>query len=214
LFLTGGCWSTIEGIVLLDGDLLRDRHNFVSVHFYSPFLFTHQGAWWTVPFAKGTIGVPYPASAGSLEATLSLTRARFHSMSPAPGFDPIAAERKAESEIGNYFSEGQGPAQIEASMSQLADWQRLQRVAPDQIVFTEFGAVKQTVDGVEIDRASRARWLHDTAGAVENHGWGWTVYVLRDDPFGLYVHEGDRHPDQILLRALRLDVSADDAITR
>jgi endoglucanase len=214
LFLTGGCWSTIEGAVLLDGDLLRDRHNFVSVHFYLPFLFTHQGAWWTVPFVRGTIGVPYPASVGSVEATLSLTRARFQSLSPAPDFDPVSAERKAELEIGKYFNERQGPAQIEDSMRQLADWQRRESVNPDQIVFTEFGAVKQTIDGVEFDRASRARWLHDTSSAIASRGWGWTVYVLRDDPFGLYVHEGDRHPDQNLLRALRLDVSADDTFSR
>ena len=60
LFLTGGCWSNIEGIVLLDSDLLRDRRNFVSVHFYYPFLFTHQSAPWTLPYLAGTIGVPFP----------------------------------------------------------------------------------------------------------------------------------------------------------
>ena len=66
LFLTGGCWSNIEGIVQLDTDLLHDRRNFVSVHFYYPFLFTHQSATWSMPYLAGTIGVPYPASAGSL----------------------------------------------------------------------------------------------------------------------------------------------------
>ena len=77
LFLTGGCWSNIEGIVQLDTDLLHDRHNFVSVHFYYPFLFTHQSATWSMPYLAGTIGVPYPASAGSLAETLELTRAHF-----------------------------------------------------------------------------------------------------------------------------------------
>ncbi len=206
LFLTGGCWSNIEGIVVLDTDLLRDRRNFVSVHFYYPFLFTHQGATWTMPYLAGTIGVPFPASAGSLDDTLSLTRARFRTVTLAPGVDRQAAEAKAESEIRRYFQEAQGPAQIGQWMNQVADWQARQRVDSDRIVFTEFGAMKQTIEGVEIDRASRARWLRDTSAAIESHGWGWTAFVLRDDPFGLYVRESDRDPDPRLMRALRLDV--------
>jgi hypothetical protein len=94
-------------------------------------------------------------------------------------------------------------------MNQVADWQQRERVDSDRIVFTEFGAMKQQIDGVEIDRASRARWLRDTSATIESHGWGWTAYVLLDDPFGLYVRPSDRYPDPALLRALRLDVPDD-----
>ena len=207
LFLTGGCWSNIEGIVRLDTDLLRDRRNFVSVHFYYPFLFTHQSATWTIPYLAGTIGVPYPASTGSLDETLSLTRDHFKTVELKPGVDRNAAEQKAEAEIRRYFREAQGPAQVEEWMNQVADWQQRERVDSDRIVFTEFGAMKQTIDGVEIDRPSRARWLRDTSSAIESHGWGWTAYVLRDDPFGLYVRESDRNPDPQLLQALGLGMS-------
>jgi endoglucanase len=210
LFITGGCWSNIEGIVLLDTDLLRDRRNFVSVHFYYPFLFTHQGATWTTPYLAGVIGVPYPASAGSFDETLSLARDRFKTVRLGGGVDRVAAERTAETEIARYFREAQGPAQVEEWMNKVADWQHRQRVDSDRIVFTEFGAMKQTIDGVEIDRASRARWLRDTASAIASRGWGWTVYVLRDDPFGLYVYESDHNPDPQLLHALGLDTAKDD----
>jgi endoglucanase len=149
--------------------------------------------------------VPFPASAGSLDDTLALTRARFKTVALAPGADRVAAQAKAESEIQRYFGEAQGPAQIEEWMNKVADWQRRQQVDSDRIVFTEFGAMKQTIDTVEIDRASRARWLRDTSSSIESHGWGWTAYVLRDDPFGLYAHRTDRYPDSQLLRALRLD---------
>ena len=209
LFLTGGCWSNIEGIVRLDGDLLRDPRNFVSVHFYYPFLFTHQSATWTIPYLAGTMGVPYPASAGSLDETLSLTREHFENVELKPSVDRNAAQQKAETEIRRYFREAQGPAQVEEWMNKVADWQQRERVDSDRIVFTEFGAMKQTVDGVEIDRASRARWLRDTSSAIESHGWGWTAYVLRDDPFGLYLRESDRNPDPQLLHALGLGMSKD-----
>ncbi len=142
LFLTGGCWSNIEGIVQLDTDLLHDRHNFVSVHFYYPFLFTHQSATWSMPYLAGTIGVPYPASAGSLAETLELTRARFRTVKLADGADRAAAEAQAEAEIRKYFGEAQGPAQIADWMNKVADWQAREGVASDQIVFTEFGAMK------------------------------------------------------------------------
>jgi endoglucanase len=205
LFLTGGCWSNIEGIVALDTDLLHDRRNFVSVHFYYPFLFTHQGANWSEPYLAGTIGVPYPALAGGLAETLALTHARFRTLDLPQGTDRVAAERAAIAGIEKYFNERQGPVQIEEWMNKVADWQRRVGIDPDRIVFTEFGAMKQTIGGSEIDRASRARWLHDASANIASRGWGWTAYVLRDDPFGLYLHESDRNPDPELMRALGLD---------
>jgi hypothetical protein len=56
-------------------------------------------------------------------------------------------------------------------MNKVADWQTREGVASSQIVFTEFGAMKQTIDGAEIGRASRARWLRETTAAIESHGW-------------------------------------------
>jgi hypothetical protein len=69
--------------------------------------------------------------------------------------------------------------------------------------------MKQKIAGVEIGKDSRARWLHDASHVIEGNGWGWTVYVLRDDPFGLYDQPTDRYPDPQLLRSLRLAVPAD-----
>ena len=205
LFLTGGCWSNIEGLVDLDTDLLHDPRNFVSIHFYYPFLFTHQGATWSEPYLAGTIGVPYPASAGKLGDTLDMSLRRVETLPLPPGTDRGAAQSKSEAEIEKYFREGQGPKQIDEWMDRVAAWQRRQQVPSERIVFTEFGAMKETVNGAPFDRASRARWLHDASAAIARRGWGWTVYVLRDDPFGLYVNESaDRLPDPELMQALGL----------
>jgi hypothetical protein len=208
LFLTGGCWSNIEGLVDLDTDLLRDPRNFVSIHFYYPFLFTHQGATWSEPYLAATIGVPYPASAGDVGKTLDMTLARLQTMPIPAGADPAAVQAKSEAEIEKYFAQKQGPQQIEEWMDRVAQWQKRQQVSSNRIVFTEFGAMKETVDGVQFDRASRARWLHDSAASIARRGWGWTVYVLRDDPFGIYRQMSDRGPDPELLQALGLNASA------
>jgi hypothetical protein len=162
-----------------------------------------------MPYLAGTIGVPYPASAGSLAETLSLTRDQFKTAALRSAAGRDAAQAKAESEIRRYFAEAQGPAQVDEWMNKVAAWQQRQQVSSDRIVFTEFGAMKQKISGVEIDRASRARWLHDTSSAIASRGWGWTAFVLRDDPFGLYVREADRYPDPVLMRALQLGVPKD-----
>jgi len=195
--------------VLLDSDLLRDPRNLVTVHFYYPFLFTHQTATWTMPYLSGVVGVPYPAAEGSLVMTLSSTREQFRKIALPANVSPVLTQLKAEREVLKYFYEGQGPAQVEGWMRQVAEWQQRQRVDSDRIVFTEFGAMKQKVQGVVIDKGSRARWLHDASAEIERHGWGWTVFVLRDDPFGIYDRMSDRYPDPALLRALRLNVPAE-----
>jgi hypothetical protein len=140
-----------------------------------------------------------------LDETLALTRARFRTLPLPPNVDRAAAQTQAEAEIERYFNEAQGPAQIQEWMNKVADWQRRQQVGSDRIVFTEFGAMKQTIAGLEVDRASRTRWLRDASASIASHGWGWTAYVLRDDPFGLYAHMSDRYPDPDILRALQLD---------
>jgi hypothetical protein len=208
LFLTGGCWSNIEGLVDLDTDLLHDPRNFVSIHFYYPFQFTHQGANWTEPYLAGTIGVPYPASAGNVGDVLDMTLRRMQTMPLPAKADPATVQRKAETEIEKYFAQNQGPQQIEEWMDRVAQWQQRQRVPSSRIVFTEFGAMKETVDGAPFDRASRARWLHDASAAIARRGWGWTVYVLRDDPFGIYRQMSDPNPDPELMKALGLSSSA------
>ena len=90
--------------MLLDTPLLRDPRNFVSVHFYNPFMFTHQTATWSMPFLAGVIGVPYPAAEGAVDGTLADTRTRFEAINlPAEIRQSQYAE--AEKAIRWYFAE-------------------------------------------------------------------------------------------------------------
>jgi endoglucanase len=119
---------------------------------------------------------------------------------------------EAERAIRWYFADEGNRATIDSWMQKLADWQAHEQVPADHIVFTEFGAMKQMTAGDEINRDSRARWLHDAAAAMEAHGWGWTVYVLRDGPFGLFERNSDRRPDPALISALGLTPSTRRAL--
>jgi len=204
LFLTGGCYSSIEGAVLLDPALFRAERTFLSVHFYEPFLFTHQGSTWTLPYLAGVAGVPYPAEAGRMAETLAATRRRYAELGRDAGRRGRSLLREAEGAIARYFAgEGQASA-LNQRLDKLRAWQSAHGIDPARIVFTEFGAMKQTLRGAEIDAGSRGRWLQQVSGAIERNGWGWTIHVLRGDPFGLYRDEEDRDPDPRFLRALRL----------
>jgi len=189
LGLTGGCWSKIEGLAGIDRSRLSDERTFVSVHFYDPFIFTHQGSDWTLDIMPLIVGLPYPARVGNLGDALDSARARAAALrdqgaAKAPDILP-----RAEDAIRNYFRENADSAAIRARLQTLKNWSRTRNIAAGRIVFTEFGAMKASGD-----ESSRARWLHDVSSAVTSNGWGWTVWVLRQGPFGL-DNDGRYNPD-------------------
>ena len=56
--ILAGIWGTISSLSTLN--IPKEETNFiVSIHFYDPLLFTHQGAGW-VPEEYGTVGVTWP----------------------------------------------------------------------------------------------------------------------------------------------------------
>lgn len=179
LGLTGGCWSKIEGLEGLGADRLSDKRTFISIHFYDPFLFTHQGSDWTLDIMPLVSGLPYPAQAGRLETVLTNARA----LAAGPPADKLKTPDlllRAEDAIRYYFSENTGKAVMLKTFQRLKDWSAARNIAPARIVFTEFGAMK-TPGG----ESSRARWLRDVTNAIGANGWGWTLWVLRQGPFGL-----------------------------
>jgi hypothetical protein len=203
LLLTGGCWSTIEGIVMLDGAEFADRRNLISVHFYDPFVFTHQGSDWALPFLAEVTGLPYPAGRGSVAETLAETRAKFAASDRWPPAERDAKQKEAEDAIRWYFTSAPGAAMIAERFATLARWQQDNRIDPAQFVFTEFGAMRQP-DADGDDEASRARWLRDVSSAIEKNGWGWSLWVLHGLPFGLYPTDQAACPETDLIEALRL----------
>lgn len=203
LLLTGGCWSTIEGLVMLDGSLFRDRRNLVSAHFYDPFVFTHQGSTWTLPFLADVRGVPYPAASGRVEDTLARTEAAFAASSR---WQPAERERQraaAEKAIRWYFTAATDRATMDKAFDRLKAWQTHNDIRSAQIVFTEFGAMRPA-GATANDDASRARWLRDVASAIADNGWGWTLWLLASPPFGLDDVERPDCPVAALIEAIGL----------
>jgi endoglucanase len=204
LFLTGGCWSAIEGIIKLDMNPYRDDEKaYLSVHFYDPYLYTHQGAHWGMALVRGIKGLPYPASEGDVESVLQKTQGGF---SQVRGLDmPVKeqAARDADDKIRGYFRQRQGRVMINLPLKKLDNWVKDQGIEPYRVVFTEFGVFKQMEEGGEVDKDSRLRWLKDVTELLKEREWGWAIWVLNRGRFGIF--DGDeRHPDPDTLWALGL----------
>lgn len=201
LGVTGGCWSKIEGLGSIDKALMRDPKTYLSVHFYDPFLFTHQGTDWTLPIMPLITGLPYPPRQDALRTVIATAEQR--SLGVEGGSEQDRKKRLADAEtaIRYYFS-------VDPHVTMSATFAELRRrtaalgITTKRVVFTEFGAVR-TADG----DTSRAHWLEDVSKMIEAENAGWTLWVLRGGPFGLDREDGRLEP--ALLRALRLKGPSD-----
>lgn len=138
----------------------NDHRLIYTYHFYRPFLFTHQGSWWTE--LKDVSGVPFPYDAATM---------------PAP---PADASSSLRSTFAQYATTGTEEA-LRATIKGYSDWAR----ANKKLLFVgEFGA--QSDDTVD---ASRTRWYKTVCDAFGENGVPWTAWEYKrqiGSGFGLF----------------------------
>lgn len=179
IIAAGAQWSNDDELVFLEP--IRDPNVIYNFHFYSPYLFTHQGATWGVYYWRWVKGLRYPSTLeSSQKAALSV---------------PEAADRLA---VIRYGYEHWNADRIDGEISQIAQWGQ-QHNAP--VICDEFGVYRDYADPHD-----RAEWIKDVRTSLERHGIGWTVWDYSGS-FGVVTkNNGHAVPDERIVGALGLSL--------
>lgn len=206
LTITGGCGSMVPGLDALDPAPLRSFGPLVTiVHFYEPYLFTHQGAPWMrgEPIYRALNAVPWPSSAGSLEHTLAAVRRRMAADRERSPADKAAAYAETEAKLREYFDARPDRLFLVHGLSAVRDWAQRHRIDPGRILIGEFGALRSDARYVAAGAADRARYIRDLRETIEGYGFGWAFWNLFDG-FGLVTDDVSRAFDPAIVAALGL----------
>jgi len=175
-----GCGGQLGGLLDLDGVDFRDQNIIYSFHFYEPFAYTHQSAF----YGSAGYRIPYPP-----DPKVKLTDV-------LPSYDSVHPERfrYANNDFKRYLVSGFSERDVFRRLSQVAAWADSKRVPRNRIFMGEWGAVIGAAPLGEAARASELRWLGDVRRAAVSLGF--------KDAFWLFPRQGgyDYDPDNHWLR--------------
>lgn len=204
LVVTGGCGSMVSGLAALDpAPLAASEPILFTFHFYEPYLFSHQGApWMREPVYRALNNVPWPASAGSLDATLASVRARMAQDTETSEADKQAAYAETERVLKVYFDAKPDRWFIDKYLSQARAWTDAHGIAPERVIMGEFGALRTDAHYVAAPNPDRARYISDVRQSAEAAGFPWAFWDLFD---GMGMMDGaTRALDPAMVEALGL----------
>jgi endoglucanase len=154
-------------------DLVDDPNIAYDVHYYLPYIITHQGI--HMGFEKTQIRnfreVPYPSSLVD-KAKVKLA--------------PEADKDAAMGEVDDYVADNWNRTRINSYIQPAAEWAKAHHV---RLFILEFGALR-----VHIDPESRYRWIEDARSSFEANGIGWALYDYTDI-FGITTLRGQTYTD-------------------
>lgn len=205
LVATGACGSMIAGLEPLRAKTLAPFEPLLfTFHFYEPYLFSHQGAkWMSEPFYPALNAVPWPASRGTLEATLAAVRARMTELGQPASGRGAAAYRETERVLKEYFDARPDRPFVEGYLRQVRAWSQREGIAPGRVMMGEFGAVRSGGGIAASAPADRARYVRDVRESAESLGFPWAFWNLFDS-LGLLVDDVSRQLDPAMIAALGL----------
>ncbi|GJE62408.1 hypothetical protein MPOCJGCO_4541 [Methylobacterium trifolii] len=204
LVATGACGGMASGLTALDpAPIRRLAPVLFSVHFYEPYLFTHQGATWMTgePFYRALNGVPWPAAQGSLDGTLAAVRARMRADTVTPPAEKAETFRLTEAKLREYFAADPDRRFLDRHLADVKTWADLYGIPAGEILMGEFGALRSDARYVASAPADRARYVRDVREGAEALGFAWAFWNLFD---GLGLMDDEHRIDPAIIAALGL----------
>lgn len=148
---TASPWSTAAALSALTP--LADRNVAYAFHFYTPMIFTHQAASWSMPSYETIRSLEFPSKAANVAAVATKTDASLRSQLAWYG--------------DNFRDAGLMTSEIDLASA----WSRSNGTV---VVSTEFGVFNNATP-----RDARANWLGVVRTKLESAGMGWTVWEYK-----------------------------------
>ena len=205
LIATGACGSMIAGLETLDPASIADPNLVYAFHFYEPYVFSHQGAPWMSgePMYRYLNTVPWPASAGSKQATLAAVTARMAADAVTPAVEKREIAGTIDRVLDEYFNANPDKRFIERHFARVTAWADRHRMPRERILLGEFGALRSDDRYVAASAADRARYIRDVREVCEAAGMPWAFWNLFDG-MGLTIDDWSRSFDPTIVAALGL----------
>ncbi len=122
--------------------------------------------------------MPWPASAGSLQATLASVRARMAEDSTRSEAEKRAAYAETERVLKVYFDAAPDRWFIDRHLALVRRWAEREGVEPKRILLGEFGALRTDRRYRAAPAPDRARYVADVRRSAEAAGFPWAFWNL------------------------------------
>ncbi len=175
LILTGACWGSLDGLQELRSSDY-DANTIYTFHYYEPFLFTHQGAWFTSLYVRYLSRVPYPPTVDRTDEFLATVKQRIATDTAVDEEGKAKIVSEASKYLRIYFGQRQDRDFIQRQVSIASRWAERNRVSPQRIWVGEFGALGDVYGYQAAAPEDRQRWLSDARSVFEQFGFGWAVW--------------------------------------
>lgn len=173
-------WSNPDE--LIKQEPYNDPNVVYNIHYYEPFVFTHQGTGYTWEFLPRVTGLEYPVVSDNVRRIKAGVNSSW-----------------GQQELEKYLNGPMGYDGHLLTFKKVRNWARRHQA---KVVCNEFGVCKRYVGA-----PSRHRWIEDTRMALEDSGIHWTMWEYRSW-FGITDVDSPKNKvDPDALRALGMPPS-------